>query len=175
MRKAGTKEQLLERIPKSGKLVSKCTHEYKEALKWNKIPPAKALMLERGLGFSLDSLKAISTQLKKNQFDQSEILTRSLFEIATNLLWASRAQEGWKRLQSDAAHADLSWAKQAQSIRGLKQVATHRLKSQQHQARATEAACIPNVRDMLKQISNTEAFFEHDSRTYGCDSAQADT
>ena len=74
-------------------------------------PPA--LMLQRGFKFAQSTLCAVAllAQARDGEYGlQACTLSRPLFEIAARLLWATRADDGWERLQYYWADEDRKWA-----------------------------------------------------------------
>lgn len=139
------------------KMISDCRTRMAEArAQGARIEPPVGLMLERGLDFTCDTLKAIREQYARSRIPQSEILLRALFEVSVSLLWASRERDGWKRLQADAAITDRTWAEKARSHPDHAATAKAVLADPIRAACAKNGKALPNMRQMLQAISDRD-------------------
>ena len=85
-------------------------------------PPA--IMLVRGLAFWRQSLKATRLLLSEGGYEaQACAVCRAFFEVAIRLLWASRENWGWARLQTYWAKEDKKLAEDLKDVPDLAQAA----------------------------------------------------
>lgn len=80
-------------------------------------PPA--VMLTRAYTFGRTTIRSMVTLAKEPDVDYSvcaPTLCRPYYELAMRILWASRTNDGWQRLQADCANEDKRWAKRAVEI-----------------------------------------------------------
>jgi len=128
------------------------------------VQDAPAVMLQRGLAFGRETLKAMRLLLSEGNYAlQACAVCRGLFEIAIRLLWASRAPDGWPRLHRHWCQEEVKWAERAAETPHMRVPAEAILESSRQalaqlnasSQRGTQAA--PGMRETLLEIEQHNA------------------
>lgn len=120
------------------------------------------LMLRRTYDLARKTLEALKTHLTEGHgpFLACD-LCRPLYELAFRVLWASREEYGWERLQVWLARQDKKWAQEAL---GMPEFADHakEIMEQSNEVLSRTDSCgetlkaAPDLKTMLKQIEDRD-------------------
>lgn len=115
----------------------------------------EAVMLLRGLSLGrrcVDAAIAIHLSRCQGAGFLSCNTLRPFYETSIRLLWATRGDGHWPRLQADYANEDLKWARHAKDIPDFKGHAEEILRSRS----VAEVKGLPKVKDLLGDIHKCE-------------------
>lgn len=157
-----------DRISRAPHVLDKCTELLKtyrshsrEALeKGNQQEDPPAVMLLRSFEFGLRTIAGIKSLLA-NDRDNALLactLCRPFYETGTRLLWASRAPDGWLRLQKHWAKEDQKWAREARSFPKIAQAAQDVFNNRQEvlDRLDKEGRPAPSIQQMLQEIEDCD-------------------